>query len=664
MKALFLMAAALTTAAAVMAQPTAKILSPGGKPGEIYRAGNSYDIVYDTAGNYRQRFKFQFGTSADGPWTDLAGATNIIDSNASGTVRRGRFIGGFRVPAITAETGYLRMVSLSNPAITGVSANSFTIERPSPTNVDSILKDPLTASATLSNTKIYGVRGYFHVLAGGVLNIQPGTIIMGDSVGNNSAVVINRGGKIMADGTPTLPIVFTSSAPPGQRRAGDWGGLLMYGKAPVNNPGGEAAQEGGVANANDKSRWYYGGADPDDNSGILRYVRVEFGGIALQPNQELNGITLGGIGRGTVIENVQSSFANDDAFEWFGGTADAKHIISTACLDDDFDTDNGFSGRVQFAVAQRFKSMADQSTSQAFESDNDATATYNKPFTSAVFSNVTAVGPLADTALTPNARFGAAAQIRRNSRQSILNSVFIGWGRGVEIAQANTMAAANADSLQLRNNSWYGVKGTWLNLAGGTAPAGMDASWIAKPNFGNTLTKGATADAMLDTPFSENASFNPALKSGSPLASGASFARDGVVAIDDPFFERVDFRGAMGLQRWDLPWANYDPNNTDYKAQPVGVQEGAAAGRLGLEISPNPVASRARVRYTLPDVSTVSVRVLSAVGTMQAPFIENIPQTAGIYEFTLETQDMAAGVYFVQIITETGAITMPLTVVK
>jgi hypothetical protein len=335
------------------------------------------------------------------------------------------------------------------------------------------------------------------VVSPATLTIQAGTVIVGDTVGVNSALVINRGAKIIAIGTPTLPIIMTSSASPGQRRSGDWGGLLIYGKAPINNPGGEAAQEGGVADINDKTKWFYGGTDFNDNSGVLKYVRVEFGGIALQPNQELNGITMGGVGRGTTIDYVQSSYANDDAFEWFGGSVDAKHIISNSALDDDFDTDNGFSGRIQYAISQRSVSRADQSTSQTFESDNDATATFNQPLTSAIFSNVTAIGPLYDTSAVPNARFGAGAQIRRNSRQAIYNSVFLGWPRGIEIAQTNTMNAANVDSVHIRNTAWYGFKTTWLNLAGGTPPSGMDINWISKSAFSNSSDKGSTTAAML-----------------------------------------------------------------------------------------------------------------------------------------------------------------------
>jgi len=641
------------------------ILTPGGKTGETYRAGWSYDISWDTtASPIGSRYKFQFGTSATGPWSDLAGATNVIDST-TGSFRRGQYRGGFRAPAIPTTSGYLRMVLLSDTTVNSISTNPFTIERPSASKVDSVLTGTISTNLKLSNTKIYGLRGYVHVVEPAVLTIEPGTIILGDTVGNNSALVINRGAKIIANGTPTLPIVMTSIAPPGQRRAGDWGGLFLFGKARINNPGGEAAQEGGVANANDKTKWYYGGNDDNDNSGSLDYVRVEFAGIALQPNQELNGITLGGVGRGTKFEHVQVSYSNDDAFEWFGGSVDGKYLIATGTLDDDFDTDNGFSGRIQFGIVQRFKNRADQSTSQAFEADNDATATYNTPLSSSIFSNITAIGPLADTSNSPNSRYGAAAQIRRNSRQSIFNSVFVGWPRGIEIAQVPTMNAALADSLQVRNNSWYGVKGTGLNLAGGTPPAGMDANWIAKPEFGNVLDRSTPDNAMLDNAFAEDVTFNPAPKAGSPLLGTASFTRNGVVAIDDSYFDKVTYRGAMGLQRWDLPWANYDPINTDYKAQtPSSVEEGTMNGGMTIEVTPNPTTDRVRVRYEVSQTSLVSIRLYNASGTLNTDFISGERQEPGIYEFVIDTQDLASGMYFMQIITDQGVRTETISVIR
>ena len=128
-----------------------------------------------------------------------------------------------------------------------------------------------------------------HVVSPATLTIQPGTVIVGDTVGKNSALIINRGAKINANGTPQLPIVFTSSAPAGQRRSGDWGGLLIFGRAKINTPGFEAAQEGGVADPNDKSNWYYGGTFEDDNSGV-KVLPSRMYKLAMQMMMESNGL--------------------------------------------------------------------------------------------------------------------------------------------------------------------------------------------------------------------------------------------------------------------------------------------------------------------------------------------------------------------------------------
>jgi hypothetical protein len=363
------------------------------------------------------------------------------------------------------------------------------------------------------------------------------------------------------------------------------------------------------------------------------------------------------------------SYGNDDGFEWFGGTVNSKYLISTGILDDDFDTDNGFSGKVQFGLVQRFRTTADVSTSQAFESDNDAQASYNQPFTSATFSNVTAIGPIQDTSWTPGSganqfstRFGAAAQIRRNSRQSIHNSVFIGWPRGFEFAQVPTMIAAAGDSIEIRNNSWYGVKGAVLTLAGGTAPAGIDANWLAKPAYGNVVDKSSPAGAMIENAFATNADFNPAIKAGSPLQSSASFSGKS----DDAYFEKVTHRGAFGLQRWDLPWAEYDPVNREYRAKdPVSVREDdhTRAGMNG-SVYPNPTMDAATVRYELAQADVVTIRLADATGSVAASFVTSDAQQAGVYEFRLITADLASGLYFLTISGGRGTMTLPVTVTR
>lgn len=654
-------------------QITVRLKKPAG--GETFRPGTSQDLEWDTTaypGIY-PTWRFQFSTSPTGPWTDLQGATAVKDSAS----RRGRFLGGFRVPAVATTNGYVRMVLVNpdgslNEAVSSRNQQPFTIEQPQAIRPDSVLRTPITGRVQLSSQKVYGLDGYVFVDDGGVLVIEPGTVIIGDTVGQNSAICVNRGGKIIADGTRQRPIVMTSSAPPGQRASGDWGGLLICGRARVNIPGGQAALEGGIGDANQVRGWF-GGTDDDDSSGVVRYVRIEFAGIAAAPNSELNSLTMGGVGRRTVIEYVQCSYGNDDAFEWFGGSVNGKYLIATGALDDDFDTDNGWSGRVQFGLAQRFRARADQSISQAFESDNDASGSFNRPYTSGVFSNMTLIGPLQDTSWTAgtgtspntyNSRFGAAAQIRRNSRLSIINSVFIGWPRGVEIAGSNTMAAAYADSILLRNNSFYGIKGTLLNFAGGTPPQGMTTSWLEQPSFGTIVDKSTPMAAMLANPFATDVSFDPQPMANSPLASQSTFF-ESTPLVDLSGFTRVNYRGAFApfpTERWDLPWAEYDPVNKDYT---LSVREQSDASALTLEVLPNPVEEVGVLRYSLPTDDRVTLSLVDVQGREVVRYLVAYQQHASIYEVPLLAQWLSSGSYIARLVTErNGSVSIPVLIVR
>jgi hypothetical protein len=588
LSALFL---AVTCSVVAIAQPTAalKLLAPN--DAVTYRSGTSQDLRWDTTdvqGNrtYNQRFTFQWGTSPTGPWTNLTGATNRRDS-AGPDRASGVYAGGLRVPFVAQNNQqiWIRIVLVNqdnslNESVFDVSDNPITVERPEAIVADEYLEGSITGVVTLDATKIYGLKGYVFVEDGATLVIPPGTIIIGDQVGTNSALCVNRGGKIYAKGTPTKPIIMTSSAPPGQRRSGDWGGLLICGKASTNHPGGESALEGGIADdATIRSRGWFGGkTTPDDNdsSGHLEYVRIEFAGIAAAPNQELNSLTMGGVGRRTVLKHIQCSYGNDDAFEWFGGTVNAKYLIATQTLDDDLDCDNGFSGKVQFALVQRNPQRADVSTSQAFEIDNDASASFNTPLTRPVFSNVTAIGPVQDMSWTtgPGAnqystRFGAGAQIRRNARASIFNSVFTGWPRGIEILSNQGQGAASRDSIQIKNNSWYGVKAEALRRDGTMT---LPENWLESAGFNNVIDASSPANAMLTNQHELDRDINPVPTMTSPLNSGASFVATNadVIAINDPFFTQVNYRGAFSstiAERWDLPWAEYEPITAIYERQ-------------------------------------------------------------------------------------------------
>jgi hypothetical protein len=651
--------------------PTVKILEPGTNVRSI-RVGQTATVTWDTTNTYNQRFRFEYGKSSTGPWATLSGLASVKDSAAP---NRARGSANFVLrPQDQTTTGYIRMTLLADTTKIDVSDNAFVVEAPAPVACDSVLRGDITGNIHLSNTKVYCLDGYVFVSNGATVTIDPGTIILGDTVGQNSVLCVNRGGKLIAEGTRQLPIVFTSSAVPGQRARGDWGGIVMCGKARTNHPGGSAAIEGGIADLADgpTARGWFGGTDDADNSGTLKYVRIEFAGIAVAPNSELNSLTMGGVGSGTMIDYVQVSHGNDDAYEWFGGTVDAKHLVAIGTLDDDFDTDNGYRGRVQYGIVQRFRTVADVSTSQAFESDNNAQSSYNEPFTNPTFSNITAIGPVQDTTWTAgngnnqfNSRFGAAAQIRRNSRHAIHNSLFVGWPRGLEIAQTQTMEALKNDSIQYRHNSMYGIKGSATNFAGGTPPSGLTTDWINDPALGNTIDRSTPANARLEDPFAVGVQFNPALQSTSPALGGASFAAAQNTKISDTFFDRVDYRGAMGLERWDAGWTEYEPVNAIYRAQdPTSVEEDAIAGIISGEVFPNPTSDAARVRYTLGGENTVTVFVTDATGALNATFIANTTQQSGVYEFTLDTRDLASGVYFVRILGQTGTLTLPVTVTR
>ena len=180
----------------------------------------------------------------------------------------------------------------------------------------------------------YLLKGWVYIANGAELTIEPGTVIKGDKQ-TKASLICERGGKLIAKGSATEPIVFTSEEAPGSRKPGDWGGIIICGKAKNNQT--EMQIEGGP-------RTKHGGDNDADNSGVLSYVRIEFAGYPFQTDQEINGLTLGSVGSGTQIDHVQVSYSNDDSYEWFGGTVNCKYLVAFHGWDDDFDTDNGFSG--------------------------------------------------------------------------------------------------------------------------------------------------------------------------------------------------------------------------------------------------------------------------------------------------------------------------------
>ncbi len=350
-----------------------------------------------------------------------------------------------------------------------------------------------------------------------VLTIQPGVVIRGQK-NTTASLIITKGSQLIANGTPTAPIVFTTDQAVGLRGVGDWGGIILLGNAINNNSGGIGNIEGLPISADTE----HGGTNDNDNSGSMQFVRIEYCGVVYQPNQEINGLTLGSVGRSTMLDNIQVSYCNDDAFEWFAGTVNAKHLVSYRNVDDDFDTDNGFSGSVQFCLAVRDPQLADNpavSTSEFFESDNNATGSAATPLTSGLFSNATCIGALrgAPTSTLIASGHRNRVRIRRNSALKIYNSIFTDQTtRGLFIDGSASETNALNGSLKFKNNILAG----YAQRATESGAFGIIVSnTFVIANANDTLL---SSSGILTTPYNYNApDYRPS--AGSIALAGASY---------------------------------------------------------------------------------------------------------------------------------------------
>ena len=380
-----------------------------------------------------------------------------------------------------------------------------------------ILSGNITKDTTLYAKDVNYLSGLVYIKSGVTITIQAGTKVQSKLKDKEvTALVITRGAKIIAQGTAEKPIVFTSGNL--DQRSGDWGGIVICGKAPINSTfnsiKGLFEVEGGVNNASGDGLAGAGDeafktAIPTDNSGILSYVRIEYAGYGLQPDKEINSLTMAGVGSGTTIDHIQVTYAKDDAFEWFGGTVNCKYLVAYKTQDDDFDTDNGFVGKVQFGIAMRDPNIADVSTSEAFESDNDPSGTAATPQTAPVFSNFTVIGPKPTSTSSFSDRFRAGAHIRRNSKISIFNTLFIGWPQGIFFDNNGTVPVTSSladTSINIRYNTFagnYDVNGVIQSVTKPSSVTYDVLGWAKTTNFNNIEI--STTDAKLNQPFNFNA---------------------------------------------------------------------------------------------------------------------------------------------------------------
>lgn len=418
----------------------------------------------------------------------------------------------------------------------------------------------ITSSTTWTKNNVYTIVGYRYVKSGATLTIEAGTLIYGDKV-SKGTLIISKTGHIHAVGTQCQPIVFTSNQPVGSKAAGDWGGVIILGNAPTNNPGGTQTIEGGIGNGLGDDQ--FGGTNSADNSGEFEYVRIEYPGIAFLPNNEINGLTCGGVGSGTTIDHIMVAYSGDDGYEFFGGNVNCKYLISLASVDDDFDTDNGFSGKLQFCVSLRDPNIADISGSKAFESDNDATGSTNSPNTGVLFSNMTCVGPQSTTGGACNSLFIGGAHIRRNSNMSLYNSIVIGFPIGFKLDGTLCENNATANTLQWQNNFISGCS----NLFALNSGSGFNFNSYYNAQGGN-FTLSNPNDVLLTSPFTiSSPNFLPTPTS--PVLFNGSFTNS---RLQNAFFTPVTYCGAFdGTNDWTKGWSNWTPQSTDYSVYTSGI---------------------------------------------------------------------------------------------
>lgn len=439
-----------------------------------------------------------------------------------------------RNETLRRATGRSLAAALVAALLTTVSA-----DQAPPVAVPGIDRPVIVVTGNISGNEVwtsanyYVLRGAVFVPEGATLNIGPGTRVIGES-GSVGTLIVLRGGTLNALGTREQPIVFTSDQAPGQRNRGDWGGIILNGRAPLNIEGGEGQGEANTG--------IYGGTDPNDSSGVMRYVRVEFAGTEFSPDNELNGIAFQGVGRGGSYDYIQVHMNRDDGLEWFGGTADMKHAVVTNAADDSTDWTFGWSGRMQFVVVSQRGDDADN----GIEADNNEFNNELLPRSNPTIFNVTYCG---DPDRNEGAESARGWLLRRGTAGTLRNFIITGFKNvGLEVNGASSLTQAAQRNLVVSH-------GIIFNTGAGGTTYGTAATL---PLF----TNGTFENVRLgQNPGIGNCS-NHELPDWRPTSTATLAGGQLAPATppNDGFFEVTTYVGALSpdpAQDWTLGWTAY-----------------------------------------------------------------------------------------------------------
>lgn len=415
-----------------------------------------------------------------------------------------------------------------------------------------VIRGALTTDTTWTADQRYVLSGRVDVTNQATLTIQPGTVICGDAdqlLMNVSYLNVDQDAKLVADGTRDKPIVFTSSRPVGQRRPQDWGGIVLRGRAPINNPpdAGKGPETTCVqAEANAGFYGPCGTSKANDSSGVLRYVRIEFAGREFAPDKELNSLSLYAVGSATTLDYIQVHRGSDDGFEFFGGTANLTHAVSSACQDDAFDWEFGWAGKGQFWVATQDLNIGNN----GFEGDNNRMNAALDPRSNPTISNVTLLG-LGRGVVPGGSDKRQGLALRSGVNGTLSNLIVAGFRDAGVFLEEATVAQAQAGKLTL-SQSYF-----WNNGPDGGAKNISDVTTIGATSFdvkGWVMSQpgNVEADPLLAEPFSTTAP-KFLLKPGSPALLGGT-------PPSDSFFAPVTYVGAFGTEDWTAGWTAFPAN--------------------------------------------------------------------------------------------------------
>ncbi len=522
-----------------------------------------------------------------GSFTRIVTATQTLSVDA----------GSYAVSAAQVTVGIARYNATVTGAPTAVSSNgtsTVTVAYSLSASPTIVLSGSIATNRTLTPDTNYVIRGFVYVNSGATLTINAGTKLVGDTTALGSALFVLRGARLVANGTEAQPVVFTSQRSAGNRAPGDWGGLIIVGNARNNRSGSIIIEgsNGSVVGADPNGIVYTGGSNDADNSGTLRYVRVEFAGYATVPDNELNSFTFAAVGSGTTFEYLQSVAGLDDSFEWFGGTVDGKYLVSYEAGDDHFDTSEGYRGRNQFLIAYqstfltpRAGAGAISADPQGFEVDGCNGGGCSAPsganaqssgrddglFTMNLFANFTVIG-VGNTQTTPT-NGGVGMVLRRGTGGYYVNGVVARWPRqAISLRDSTSNNRFVVDSLIARNLYFAdnGTQNTGVMFDPTGTNFGQEAAFTGR-NSNITVAAGSVTAAGLFAALPAGAAsttgsdFDWSPAASSPIATGglSSFAADPrIAARAGTFITPTAYRGAAapGGAKWWANWTSYARN--------------------------------------------------------------------------------------------------------